>query len=60
MIDDFESELGSTAKSRLAAMLANYPGQSLVTQHEQAGELLRVAKAALFHVEHGRIRPAIQ
>lgn len=59
-IDDFESELGVAALERLSTAVAAYPGQSLITQHDAAGPLVAVAKPALFHVEHGNIRRAIQ
>lgn len=56
LLDDFASELSPEYQSRLAAALAEYGGQKFITAFEKP-VAASLAEGALFHVEHGTIRP---
>lgn len=56
LLDDFASELAPEFQARLAAGMAEYPGQKFVTAFEIPAGFTSY-EAGLFHVEHGTIRP---
>lgn len=54
LLDDFAAELAPRYQQRLAEALCAYAGQSFVTAFEPIAGLL--PQAAMFHVEHGKVR----
>lgn len=56
LLDDFTAELGGAFQVNLLAVLAEYPGQSLIGALEYPAALSASSTARVFHVEHGRLR----
>lgn len=56
LLDDFAAELAPEFQARLAEGLMAYPGQKFVTAFEEPAGF-GSAEGAMFHVEHGTVRP---
>lgn len=58
LLDDFTAELADRLQRALAAALAAYPGQSIVTSLTRPAPEMLGDGATMFHVEHCRVLPA--
>ncbi|HEY0973045.1 MAG TPA: DNA replication/repair protein RecF [Solimonas sp.] len=57
LVDDFSAELAAAFQRSLYGQLQAYPGQILITGFEPTGLFDDLEAGAMFHVEHGQIRP---
>ena len=60
LVDDFAAELAKPAQQRLAAAIAGYAGQAIVTMHESDPKLWPTSARWMFHVEHGKIARGVE
>lgn len=60
LVDDFTSEMGNSAQSRLLELLLKTQSQIVLTTLNRSAPLEALDDHAMFHVEHGQVSPVIK